>query len=73
MAKFTVVTQKPPGVTFDLSEGSFDLEMEALGPIDAEIVEVDAQSEDEFIEAARNADAIIARGAAHNVPHHQRP
>ncbi|MBM3944518.1 MAG: C-terminal binding protein, partial [SAR202 cluster bacterium] len=62
MAKFKVVTQKPAGVTFDLGGGSFDLEMESLGPIDAAIVEVPAKTEDEFIKAARDADAIIARG-----------
>ena len=62
MAKFKIVTQKPTGVTFDLGGGSFDLEMESLGPIDAAIVEVPAKSEDEFITAAKDADAIIARG-----------
>ena len=62
MAKFTVVTQKPSGVTFDLSTGTYELEMESLGPIDAEVVEVPAETEDEFIEAARDADALIARG-----------
>ena len=36
--------------------------MEALSAIDAEIVESDAGTEEEFIAAARNADAIIARG-----------
>ncbi|MCH9010013.1 MAG: C-terminal binding protein, partial [Chloroflexi bacterium] len=36
--------------------------MESLGPIDAEIVEIPADSEGEFIEAAKDADAIIARG-----------
>jgi D-3-phosphoglycerate dehydrogenase len=62
MPKYTVVTQKPSAVTFDMAGGSFDLEMEALGALDAEIVEVPARSEDEFIDAAKNADAIIARG-----------
>jgi D-3-phosphoglycerate dehydrogenase len=36
--------------------------MEALSPIDAEIIEVAATTEDEFIQAARHADAIIAKG-----------
>ena len=62
MARFKVVTQKPTGVTFDLAGGSYDLEMEALGPIDAAIVEVPATTEDEFIAAAGDADAVIARG-----------
>ena len=62
MAKFKVVTQRPPGVTFDMAGGSYELEMEALSAIDAEIVESDAETEEEFIAAARDADAIIARG-----------
>lgn len=62
MAKFKVVTQRPAGVTFDMAGGSYELEMEALSRIDAEIVEIPATSEKEFIEAARDADALIARG-----------
>ena len=62
MAKFKVVTQKPAGVTFDMAGGSYELEMESLASIDAEIIEISADTEDEFIEAARDADAIIARG-----------
>ena len=62
MPKFRVVTQKPSTVTFDMADSSFDLEMEALRRVDAEIVEVSARSEDEFIKAARSADAVIARG-----------
>ena len=62
MAKFKVVTQKPAGVTFDLADGFYTLEKQSLDPIDAEILEVDAQSEDEFIAEARDADAIIGRG-----------
>ena len=62
MAKFKVVTQKPEGVTFDLAGGSYELEMEALGTVGAEIEEVPARSEQEFLKAARDADAVIARG-----------
>lgn len=62
MPKFKVVTQRPAGVTFDMAGGAFDLEMESLASIDAEIVEVPAQSEEEFISAAKDADAVIARG-----------
>lgn len=62
MAKFKVMTQKPAGVTFDLAGGSYDLEMESLGPIGAEIVEIPAKTEAEFIKGAQNADALIARG-----------
>jgi D-3-phosphoglycerate dehydrogenase len=36
--------------------------MEALAPIDAEIIEIPATTEDDFIRVARDADAIIAKG-----------
>ena len=62
MAKFKVVAQKPTGPTFDLAGGSYELEMESLAPVGAEIVEVPATTEEEFVEAARDADAIIAKG-----------
>jgi len=62
LSDFLVVTQKPEGITFDMASSSFDLEMESLSSINAKIIEVDAKSEDEFIKAASNADAIIARG-----------
>ena len=61
MATFTVAIQKPAAVT-PLTPGDYDLEMEALGPIDAEIVEIDATTDAEFIAGAKNADAIFARG-----------
>ena len=56
MAIFKVVTQRRPGVT------SYEFEMESLSPIGAEIIEVPANTEEESIEAARNADAIISGG-----------
>ncbi len=62
MSKFRVVTQKPEGVTFDLAGGSYELEMEALEPVGVEIEEIPARSEEEFRDAAREADAVIARG-----------
>ena len=62
MARFKVVAQKPKGITFDLAGGSYELELESLGPIGARIEEVAAETEDDFIEAARDADAVIARG-----------
>jgi D-3-phosphoglycerate dehydrogenase / 2-oxoglutarate reductase len=62
MAKYKVVTQYSPGISFGVSGEGYKLEMEALSPIEAEIVEVAATSEDEFISAARNADAILAKG-----------
>ena len=62
MAKYKVVTQKPAGVTFDLADSQYLLEKESLDSIDAEIIEVDAATEDEFIASAKDADAVIARG-----------
>ena len=60
---YTVMVQGQAGPTYDGAEPQFSLEREALDPIGAEIVEVRAQSDDEFIEAARDeADALIARG-----------
>jgi D-3-phosphoglycerate dehydrogenase len=62
VGRFTIVTQYAPGASFGVSGGGYKLEMEALGPLDAEIVEVRAATEDEFIDAARDADALIAKG-----------
>jgi D-3-phosphoglycerate dehydrogenase len=62
MSTYRIITQKPSAVTFDMADGTFGLEMEALGHMDAEIVEVPAKTEDEFIAAAKDADAIIAGG-----------
>ena len=55
MAKYRVAVQAAGG-------DSYDLEMEALGPIDAEVVQVEAETEEEFIAGARDADALIASG-----------
>jgi D-3-phosphoglycerate dehydrogenase len=62
MAKFTIVTQQAAGTSFGVSGGGYKLEMEGLGALDAEIVEVAATNEEEFIAAARGADALIAKG-----------
>ena len=59
--KYKVAVQKSKGPSFDLGEDSFGLEREALDPIGAEIVQIDAQSSAEFIEGARDAEAVIAR------------
>jgi len=68
-AKFKVVVQKPSGgVTFDLADGAYKIEREALDPIGAEIVEVAAKTEEEFIAAARDADAVIARNRRSTPP-----
>jgi D-3-phosphoglycerate dehydrogenase / 2-oxoglutarate reductase len=61
-AKYKVVVQKPfGGITYDLADPSYSIEREALDPIGAEIVEVPAKTEEEFIAVARDADALIAR------------
>ena len=61
MAKFRIVT--PAGASFTIAGGGYDLEMEALreAGVDAEIVEAPA-TEDGFLDAARDADAIYAKG-----------
>ncbi len=45
-----------------MAGGSYELEMESLASVGAEIVEIPAKTEEEFIEAAKDADALIARG-----------
>ncbi len=60
---YTVMVQGQAGPTYDGAEPQFSLEREALDPIGAEIVEVPAESDDEFIEAVKDeADGLIARG-----------
>ena len=60
MAKFKVVT--PAGVTYAGPGAGYDYELEALTPIGAEIVEISAKSDEEFAAAARDADALYAKG-----------
>ncbi len=57
MAKFKIVTPSGP-----VAGVGYEFEMEALRPIGAEIVEIEAASEDAFIGAARDADALYAKG-----------
>ncbi len=45
-----------------MAGGSYELEMESLASVGAEIVEIAAKTEEEFIEVAKDADALIARG-----------
>ncbi len=59
MSKFKVVT--PKGASFTVAGGGYAYEMEALAPIGAEIVEA-PNDEAAFIAAARQADAIYAKG-----------
>lgn len=60
MARFKVVT--PAGASFSTPGVGYRWELEALTPIGAEIVEVDGKSEDDFVAAARDADALYAKG-----------
>jgi D-3-phosphoglycerate dehydrogenase len=60
VAKFKVVT--PAGPSYGAPGADYKLEMEALDPLGATIVEVIAKSEDEFISGACDADALYGRG-----------
>ena len=59
MAKFTIVAWGRPNRPAD-----YALEKESLQGVDAQIVEVTAASDDEFLEGARDADALIVRGVS---------
>lgn len=59
MAKYRIVT--PAGASFTVAGGGYGLESEALHGIDAEIVEA-PMDEAGFIAAAKDADAIYAKG-----------
>ena len=58
MAPFKIVT--PVGASFSVPGVGYKLEMEGLAPISAEIVEVPAGTDDEFVSAARAVDAVEA-------------
>lgn len=60
MAAFKVVT--PAGTSYGAPGANYDYEMEALAPLGAEIVEIAAKGEDEFAAAARDCDALYAKG-----------
>src|SRR5437588_10386273 len=60
VAKFRIAT--PAGASFTVAGGAYGYELDALTPIDAEIYEIPAGSEEEFVAAARNADALYAKG-----------
>jgi len=57
LAKFKIVTPSGPvpGI-------GYDFEMEALKPLGGEIVEIADTSDEGFVEAARDADALYAKG-----------
>jgi len=60
VAKFRIAT--PAGASFTVAGGGYGYELEALTPIDAEIYEIPAGSEAEFVAAAKDADALYAKG-----------
>jgi D-3-phosphoglycerate dehydrogenase len=60
LAKYRIAT--PAGASFSVAGADYGYEMEALAPIDAEIYEIPAGSEDAFVAAARDADALYAKG-----------
>lgn len=60
MAKYKVVIQISPSTVGSASRMNYDLEMESLRTADAEIQEIMTDDEDEFIAAAREADAIYS-------------
>src|SRR5216683_2397714 len=62
VAKFRIAT--PAGASFTVAGGGYGYELAALTPIDAEIYEIPAGSEDEFVAAAKDADALYAMGRA---------
>jgi D-3-phosphoglycerate dehydrogenase len=59
VAKYKIAT--PAGASFTVAGGGYDLEMEPLEGIDAEIVE-GPTDEDAFIKFAQDADVIYAKG-----------
>jgi D-3-phosphoglycerate dehydrogenase / 2-oxoglutarate reductase len=60
VAKFKIIT--PSGVSFTVPGAGYKLEMEALAPIDAEIVEIAAKTDEDFAKEGRDADALYAKG-----------
>ncbi len=60
MAKFKIITAA--GAAVAAAGGGYDYEMEALEGMDAELVDGPVGNEDAFIAAAKDADAIYARG-----------
>jgi D-3-phosphoglycerate dehydrogenase len=59
VAKYKVAT--PGGTTYG-GPATYDYELEALTPLGAEIVEIDTRDEDAFVKAARDCDALYAKG-----------
>src|SRR5499426_4170343 len=60
VAKFKIIT--PSGSNYSVPGAGYKLEMEALAPIDAEIVEIAAKTDEDFAKEGRDADALYAKG-----------
>ncbi|MEZ4502300.1 MAG: C-terminal binding protein [Dehalococcoidia bacterium] len=66
--RFRVGVQKPRAVQqgggsqFNLQGQTYQWELEALAPIGAEIIEIDAETDAEFTAQVREFDAVISRG-----------
>ena len=60
MTKFKVVT--PMGPSYSVAGASYEYELEALSPLGAEIVEIDAKTDTDFAAKVRDADAFYAKG-----------
>jgi D-3-phosphoglycerate dehydrogenase len=66
--RFTVAVPQPRqvqqsgGSQFNLAAETYDYEREALDRIGAEIIEVPAETDADFVAGAKNAEAVIARG-----------
>jgi len=60
VAKFKIVT--PGGTSYGIASAGYEFEMEALQPLGAELYEIPPGSDDEFVKAARDADALYAKG-----------
>ena len=70
--KATVAVQAPRGPSFDLGDNTYSLEREALDPIGAEIVQIDAKSKEEFVAEAKSAQAVIAQVPSNQCRDHRR-
>jgi len=66
--KFKVVVQKPAsGITYDFADSTYSIEREALDPIGAEIVEVPAKNEEEFIAGTSTISAPMGSRASRSM------
>lgn len=59
MEKFKVVTRVPAGDSRDPVEVAYGLELEALGRLGVDLISAPTESDDEFLDVAKDADALI--------------